>query len=207
MKSSIINIRLLTLVFYCLLYNCCIAQNRGYHNSYKSVSIVLGLQFHSFAMPFSDIESNFNHPGIFVSPETSYNKKETLFQQVTVGAYLNREIGNGIYLSTQFGYRPKILRGIYGEVKAGLSYLRVFHPTQAFRYLEGRWFETTGGKSQLGIPIDFGFGYSISTSFGQLAPHVMYQVTPALFYNESIPVNFYTNLIFGLRVKPLKNKE
>ena len=120
---------------------------------------------------------------------------------------MNREIGNGIYFGSQLGYRQNIFGSIYGEFKAGLSYLRVFHPTRAFSYLDGSWNETKGGKSQLGIPIDFGFGYSFSTRFGQLAPHIIYQVTPALFYNESIPVNFYTNVIFGLRIKFLKNKQ
>lgn len=180
------------------------AQENDSIPEYKKFPIVAGLQFQNFSMPFKDMGSNFSHPGLFVGSEISYNKKETLIQQASIGAYLNREIGNGIYVSTQLGYRPRIYGNFYGELKAGLSYLRVFHPTQAYKYENGEWEEIVGGKSQLGIPLDFGFGYSFTTQLGELSPYISYQVTPALFYNETLPVNIYTSFMLGVRFKLLK---
>lgn len=177
------------------------AQETDSEPAYKKFPIIAGLQFQNFALPFKDMGSNFTHPGFFVGSEISYNEKETLIQQATIGGYLNREIGNGIYLGTQFGYRPTLHNNFYGELKAGLSYLRVFHPTQAYAYKDGEWTEIVGGKSQLAIPFDFGFGYSWATQMGEVSPYVSYQVTPALFYNETLPVNVYTSILVGLRIK------
>ena len=179
------------------------AQERSFEGKYKKISFVVGMPFHNFAIPLRDVESNFTHPGFFVGSEISYNKRGTLIQQVSLGGYLNREIGNGLFLNTQFGYRPKIFDSLYGELKVGLGYIRVFHPTQAYEFNNGQWNETVGGKSQLGIPVDIGFGYSFNTEFGELSPHINYQVTPALFYNETLPLNLYTNIIFGLRIRLL----
>lgn len=169
---------------------------------YERLAVVFGLKFQNFALPFQDMQSNFTHPGLLLGVEIPYNKRETLIQQVAIGGYLNREIGNGVSIGAQLGYRPKIHLGLYGEVKLGLSYLRVFHPTQAFEYAAGEWKEVVGGKSQLAIPLDFGFGYSLTSKLGEMCPYVVYQLTPALFYNEALPVNIYTNILIGIRIKP-----
>lgn len=176
------------------------AQEKEPEIEYKRFPIVAGFHFQNFALPFKDMKSNFTHPGIFLGSEISYNKRKTLIQQAVFGAYLNREIGNGFFLGTQLGFRPKIYKKFYGELKAGLSYLRVFHPTQAYEYRNGEWIKIRGGKSQLGIPLDFGFGYSFATHLGKLSPYISYQITPALFYNETLPVNVYTNFVLGFRI-------
>ncbi len=182
------------------------AQESSLEKEYKRISFVVGMPFHNFAVPLRDLGSNFTHPGLFLGSEIPYNKKGTLIQQVTLGGYLNREIGNGLFINTQFGYRPKVFNDLYGELKVGLGYIRVFHPTQAYEFNDGQWNETNGGKSQLGIPLDFGFGYSFETKYGELSPHITYQVTPALFYNDTLPLNIYTNIIVGLRMKLLGKK-
>jgi len=192
------------LIFVVLLNIQGIARESFPEPQYRKFPIVAGIQFQNFALPFNDLKSNFTHPGLYFGSEIPYNKNETLIQQAAIGAYLNREIGNGIYLNTQFGYRPKIYSNFYGELKAGLSFLRVFHPTQAYEYENGEWKETVGGKSQLGIPLDFGFGYSFASQLGELSPFISYQITPALFYNETLPVNIYTSFLIGIRIKLLK---
>lgn len=201
LKSS----RTYAIILFAVLLNIKgVAQESDSEVGYRKFPVVAGFQFQNFAMPFKDLGSNFTHPGMYIGSEISYNKKETLIQQAIIGAYLNREIGNGIYLGTQFGYRPKIYNNFYGELKAGLSYLRVFHPTQAYKYENGEWKEIIGGKSQIGIPIDIGFGYSFTSNLGELSPFISYQITPALFYNETLPVNIYTSFLVGLRIKLLK---
>lgn len=183
------------------------AQQDSSQLGYKRFSILVGSQFHNFALPFKDMESSFTHPGLLLGSEIAYNDKNTLIQQATVGGYLNREIGNGIFVSTQFGYLPRIFDNFYGVLKVGVSFLRVFHPTQAYEYTQGEWKETIGGKSQLGFPVDVGFGYSLETGYGQLSPFMAYQVTPALFYNETLPVTIYTTFIVGLRIKLLASND
>ncbi|MCB0668754.1 MAG: hypothetical protein KDC80_23180, partial [Saprospiraceae bacterium] len=147
-----------TLTIFAILVNIrVIAQENDTAKSAGKFPIITGLQFQNFALPFKNMGSNLTHPGFFAGTEISYNQKETLVQQATLGGYLNREIGPGIYLCSQLGYRPKIHGKFYGELKTGLSYLRVFHPAQAYQYENGTWRETAGGKSQLGIPFDIGF--------------------------------------------------
>ena len=116
-----------------------LAQPGNSLSPYRKFPIVTGVQFQNFAMPFRDMGSNFTHPGIYLGSEVYYNQKESLFQQAVLGGYLNREIGNGIFLNTQIGYRPTILQNLYGEVKAGIGVLRVFHPSQAYKYENGEW--------------------------------------------------------------------
>ncbi len=182
------------------------AQENDSNTTFKRFPIITGIQFHNFAMPFKDMNSNFTHQGFYIGTEISYNNKETLIQQGTVGAYFNQEIGNGIYVSSQLGYRPRLYKSFFGELKAGISYLYVFHPAQAYKYVNGKWKEVIGGKSQLAIPLDFGFGYSLQSKMGELSPFITYQITPALFYNETLPLNIYTNVMVGIRIKFLKLK-
>ncbi|MGJ5641074.1 hypothetical protein [Formosa sp. S-31] len=207
MNSSLRLKGIMIFLFLCcvlLLNNKVFAQESVLEQEYRKYSIIAGIQFQNFALPFKDLESNFTHPGFFIGSEISYNQKETLIQQAGLGAYANKDIGNGLFLSTQIVYRPKIYNKFYGELKAGLSYLRVFHPTQAYIYENGTWNDIVGGKSQLGIPLDFGFGYSFTSSLGELSPFMLYQIAPALFYNDTLPVNIYTSFLIGLRVKLLK---
>ena len=181
-----------------------LAQQGNSLSPYRKFPIVTGVQFQNFAMPFRDMGSNFTHPGIYLGSEIYYNEKGSLFQQAVLGGYLNREIGNGIFLNTQIGYRPAILQNFYGEVKAGIGVLRVFHPSQAYKYENGEWQETIGGKTQLTVPIDFGLGYSLAAGLGELSPFISYQIIPSFFYNTTLPINLYTNFLIGLRVKRYK---
>ncbi len=192
------------LAFTVLLSLTGFSQENEPKREYRKLSILGGIQCQNFALPFHDMESNFKHLGLFVGSEISYNQKGTLVQQATLGGYLNREIGNGFYVSTQFVYRQRILKNLHSELKAGLNYLRVFHPTQAYEYDNGTWKEVIGGKSQLGFPLDIGFTYSFNTSFAELSPYISYQILPEFFYNKTLPLNIYTSYMIGLRVKLLK---
>lgn len=191
----------LFLVFVVLLTLHTEAQKNNEQPSFKKFPIIVGMQYHNFALPFWDLLGNFNHPGLTIGSEIPFNKRESLLQQVSVGGYLNREIGNGIYVSSQLVYRPKLIHNFFGEIKAGISYLRTYHPSQAYEFTNGDWKETVGGKSQLGIPFDVGIGFTTTTDFAKLSPFVSYQVVPALFYNKTLPISLYTNIIFGLRIK------
>jgi len=88
------------------------AQKAIEEREHKRFPIIVGTQFQNFSMPFGDMGSNFSHPGLLLGTELLYNQKGTLFQNLTIGAYLNRGIGDGIYLNTQFGFRPKIIMNL-----------------------------------------------------------------------------------------------
>jgi hypothetical protein len=170
------------------------------HGEHQKFPVIVGLQFQNFAMPLRDSGSNFSHPGLFGGTELAYNRNGTFLQNLIAGGYLNRQIGNGMHISSQLGFRPRIVKDFFGEMKLGVGYLRIFHPFPAYEYVEGEWQRVRGGKSQVLFPMDLGFGYSFSTSVGRLSPSISYQVSPALFYNSTLPLNIYTNFLLSLRV-------
>ncbi len=194
----------LTLTFVLLLSAKSFSVGTDSTRSFMKFPIIAGIQFQNFALPFGDMSSNFSHPGFFGGSEISYNQSNSLLQQGMIGFYRNREIGNGIFVNTQFCYRPKLAKELFGELKGGVGILRVFHPTQAYRYENGTWEEISGGKTQLYLPFEFGFGYSFDTSIGKVSPFASYQIGLAFFYNLTLPYNFYTSFLFGCRINLLK---
>ncbi len=202
MLSLILSSRLAILIVLCSIV-CFNTTAQHDHSTLeaKTILLIAGVQFQNFSLPLRDINSNFTHPGLFVGTEFFYDQDRQLVQQFTLGGYLNQEMGNGFHVTTQFGYRPNLFKDLFGEIKVGINYLRVFHPTQAYDYVHGEWEKTAGGKSQIGIPFDLGLSYRIDSSTSELSPFVLYQITPALFYNETLPLNIYTNIIIGLRMQ------
>lgn len=177
------------------------AQHGIENREYKRLPLLVGLQFQNFSMPLRDTESHFSHPGVFLGTELAYNAKGTVFQNATIGGYINREIGDGLFVKSQVGARPRFAKRFYGEIKAGIGYLRTFHPHPAYTYGKGAWQSVKGGKSQMTFPIDLGFGYSFIASAAELSPFLNYQINPALFYNKTLPFTIYTNFMVGLRIK------
>jgi len=175
------------------------AQQRGEINNYRKFPITLGVQFQNFAMPFKDIGSNFQHLGFFVGTEIPLNKNETLLQNAIMGNYFNKELGAGTYLSSQFIYQPRLFNRVSLRLQGGAGYLFVRHPVQAYKFENNAWKKTGGGKSQLIIPIELSVGYSFETLLGKHSPFFSYQLSPALFYNQTIPLNFYSNILVGVR--------
>jgi len=175
------------------------AQQQGATNNYRKFPITLGVQFQNFAMPLKDIGSNFQHSGFFVGTEISLNKNETLLQNATLGSYFNKELGAGTYLSSQFIYQPRLFNRVSLRLQGGAGYLFVRHPVQAYKFENNAWKEIGGGKSQLIIPVELSVGYSFETLFGKHSPFFSYQLSPALFYNQTIPLNFYSNILVGVR--------
>ncbi len=170
-------------------------------DGYRNFPLVVGVQFQNFALPFKDWKSNFTHIGFFVGTEVSLNGKHTWIQQFQAGYYLNREMGNGFFALTQSVYRPAVFDPFYPEVKAGIGWLRVGHPTDTYAFQNGKWEKAAGGKSQLIVPLGVSAGYNFDNPETSVSPFVSYQILPALFYNDVIPLNFYTLIQAGSRVQ------
>jgi len=135
-----------------------------------------------------------------VGTEISLNGKQNWAQQIQAGYYFNRDAGNGIMAYTQTIYRPTIVDHFYAEVKVGLGWQRVFHPVDAYVFENGQYVSTAGGKSQLIVPIGISVGYNDYKESTYAAPFISYQVIPALFYNDGIPLNFYSLFQVGTRI-------
>ena len=189
-----------------MLISCSLnAQQQKATDNYKKFPIIAGAQFHNFAMPFKDVGSNFKHLGFFVGTEVSLNKNGNLLQNITLGGYANKELGNGTYLSSQFIYQPHLFDRVFLRVQGGVGYLFVRHPVQAYKFKNNEWKEIGGGKSQVIIPFELSGGYSFEAPFGKYSPFVSYQLSPALFYNQTVPLNFYSNILVGVRIHLNKN--
>ena len=167
---------------------------------YRNFPIIVSVNFQNFALPFKDMNSNFSHVGILLGTEVSLNGKQNWVQQFQAGYYFNNDAGNGIIAYTQTIYRPTIVDHFYGEIKAGIGWQRVFHPVDAYVYENDQYVSTAGGKSQLLVPLGISIGYDDYKEKTYLSPFISYQVIPALFYNDGIPLSFYSLFQVGTRI-------
>ncbi|MEP7127747.1 MAG: hypothetical protein ABI729_02715 [Chitinophagales bacterium] len=167
---------------------------------YRNFPIIVSVQFQNFALPFHDLKSNFTHVGIALGTEVSLNGKQNWAQQFQAGYYFNKDAGNGFFTYTQTVYRPTVFKHFYPEVKAGIGWQRVFHPVETFEYSNGQLTSTPGGKSQLIVPLGISVGYNNYSTKTYLSPFISYQVMPALFYNDGIPLSFYSLFQIGTRI-------
>jgi hypothetical protein len=170
------------------------------NKNYRNFPLLVTLQFQNLATPFHDLKSNFSHVGVLVGTEVSYNGKQNWVQQFQAGFYFNNDAGNGFMVFTQAVYRPTVFKYFYPEVKAGVGWQRAYHPVDAYEFQNGTYTQVKGGKSQLIVPLGISFGYNKYSDETYLSPFISYQVIPALFYNEGIPLNFYSLFQVGTRV-------
>jgi hypothetical protein len=167
---------------------------------YRNFPLIVSIQFQNFALPLKDLGSNFSNVGFAIGTEVSLNGKQNWAQQFQAGYYFNRDAGNGFFTYTQTVYRPTLFNDFYAEVKFGLGWQRVFHAVDAYVYENGNYVSTAGGKSQLIVPLGISLGYNDYKQNTYAAPFISYQVIPALFYNDGIPLNFYSLFQVGTRI-------
>ena len=184
--------KLLKMFFWLLLPAFSFAQSEVADTDYRNFPIIVSLQFHNFALPFHDLGSNFMHVGISLGTEVSFNGKQNWVQQFQAGYYLNKEMGNGFFTYTQTVFRPTVFSNFYPEIKAGIGWQRTFHPVDAYKFEDGSYVPTPGGKSQLIVPLGVSVGYNKYSEQTYLSPFVSFQVVPSLFYNDGIPLSFYS---------------
>lgn len=173
----------------------------------RDFTIRAGLQFQNFTLPFRDMGSHFSHPGLFVGAEVPLNRKGSVALNAVVGGYANKEMGNGLYAQSQAVWQPRWFGRAVVRLQGGVGYLRVSHPAQTFRFTDGAWHDISGGKSQLIIPFDLSAGYVFDTPAGRFTPFVSYQVAPALFYNDALPLNIYTSVLAGIHIQLKKTEQ
>ncbi len=184
----------------CLVLSSASSQSET-KTGYTDFPIVISLQFHSFALPFKDLKSNFRNIGIGLGTELSLNGKQSWVQQVSAVWYTNKMLGNGILIYTQNAWRPTIGSDVYGELKAGVGYLYSFRPTESFKQKDGEWTSVgRNGKGLLTIPVGAGFGYNTHASQTYISPFVSYQFLVVSGYNKSIQIVPETLFQAGCRI-------
>ncbi|EOZ92587.1 hypothetical protein A33Q_3968 [Indibacter alkaliphilus LW1] len=195
---------LLLLVIACLFF----PKNQGLAqaetgNNYRNFPIVFSLQFHSLAMPFKDLKSNFKNVGFGIGTEVSHNGLHNWVQQFDLIWIKNKGIGNGILLSTQTSYRPMMVGNIFAEVKAGVGYLKSFKPSQSYQQIDGKWNEAKkNGKGMLAFPIGLGLGQHNHSESSYISPFFGYQMILVTNYNQDIPIVPQTLFQIAGRIHP-----
>lgn len=168
---------------------------------YKNFPIVVTLQFHSLAMPFQDIKSNFSNIGLGLGTEVSYNGKQNWSQQINAVWYRNKTVGNGLLFYTQAAWRPAIKSNLYAEMKAGAGYLISFRPVESYKQVNDNWISVGHkGKGMFTIPIGISLGYNTQFSGTNFSPFISYQFLIVSGYNESIPFVPETLIQVGSRI-------
>lgn len=186
----------------CLMAGSLIAQNSK-PDSFQ-IPLHAGLQFQNMAMPFKDLSGNFSNPGLYLGSELTLNRKQTLVQEVSVGYYVNRNLGNGFYATTQLAWRSQALKQWQTGLKLGVGWLRAQHPVATMAHERGQWIEVSDAKSQLLIPVTAQLKYG--TKEATWRPFIEFEVTPALFYNEVVPLNIYSSFKLGASFQISKPK-
>lgn len=148
--------------------------------------LTVSVQFHSLSLPFRDLKAAFSNIGIGLGTEFNYNRRGNLFQTFQVGYYHNRYAGDGLFVSTQAGYRPHF-GPVFAELKAGVGWNHTFHPATTVSLNEGQW-QATGrtGKGLLMIPLGVSIGYAKPNAV--IAPFVGYQFFMLSGYNPTVPL-------------------
>ncbi|WP_247232041.1 hypothetical protein [Telluribacter sp. SYSU D00476] len=154
----------------------------------RSLPLMVGVQFHSLALPLRDVKTSFSNVGVFVGTELLLNRKSTLVQQLSVGWQSNRSVGSGMMVMTQTAWRPRIVGAFYTELKAGVGGWYIHHPTDSWRPANGEWVQArNSGKWLPLIPVGISVGLNPSRGL-PISPFISYQLFVAGHYNPSAPL-------------------
>ena len=170
---------------------------------FRNFPIVLSIQFHSLAMPFRDLKSNFRNIGVGLGTEVSLNGSHNWVQQFNIIWFRNSNTGNGLLFNTQISWKPYLISNSYGELKAGLGYQIAFRPTESFIENNGQWTSAgKKGKGMLAVLMGLSLGYHEYSEDVYLSPFVSYQAVFLKNYGKSIPLMSETLIQAGLSIHP-----
>ena len=184
-----------------LMVSVCSSGQDKVNRAYRNFPIIITIQFHSLALPFKDLKTNFSNVGIGVGTEVSFNGKKDWVQQFSMALNRNQNIGNGLLFSTQTVWRPTIVDHFYGEIKAGVGYSYCYRPVESYRPENGKWVSMGNkGKGMLALLGGVSAGYDNYSSSTYMSPFVSYQFMVLTGYNKSIPILPETLLQAGSRI-------
>ncbi|CAN5628966.1 hypothetical protein BH09BAC4_BH09BAC4_23430 [soil metagenome] len=162
-----------------------IPENESLRLGTPSWPLTISAQFHSLSLPFRDVRTAFPNVGVGLGTEFNYKRRGNLIQTMQVGYYHNRYAGDGLFVSTQAGYRPHV-GSVFAEIKAGVGWNYTFHPNTVVELREGQWQASEHtGKGLLMVPLGISIGYARPGAV--VAPFIGYQVFLLAEYNPSVP--------------------
>jgi hypothetical protein len=168
---------------------------------YRNFPLIITIQFHSLALPFKDLKTNFSNVGFGLGTEVSMNGYQNWVQQFSIGWIRNKSTGNGWLLSTQTVWRPAIVDNFFAELKAGIGYKYNSRPVESYRQEKGQWTSVgEKGKGMLVFPIGISAGYNGYSPGTYFSPFVSYQFLVLKGYNKSVPIVPETLLQMGSRI-------
>ena len=168
-----------------------------------NLPFIASVNFQTIATPFHNIKNNSRNLGIKIGTEMTYNKKRDILQSFNIGYYRNRLNGDGLYINSEFIYRPKIVKPVHMEIKLGPGLADVFLPTQPYEPDgNGNWSKATNfGKLAVQVHGGLGIWYqSIATNKIKISPFLQYEIVGIIAYNKSIPVLPTTLINIGCRI-------
>jgi hypothetical protein len=171
--------------------------------NYRNFPVIISIQFHSIAMPFRDLKSNFRNIGVGLGTEVSLNGSHHWVQQLNVIWFRNRNTGNGLLFNTQVSWRPYLISYSYGELKAGFGYQIAFRPTESFTEQNGKWTSAgKKGKGMFAVMMGLSLGYHEYSEELYVSPFVSYQAIILKNYSKSVPFMSETLIQTGLGIHP-----
>lgn len=151
----------------------------------------------SVSLPnFHNIFKNLN-PGIRVGTEVYYSKNEgqQLLQTINLGYYYHKDLQNGLYLSSEFGYR-KFIHKAFVDATLGIGYLLINSALPRYELI-GNDYERIGDTFGRIMPtLGLGAGYR----FNKVSVFSRYEIfaeTPFGF--NGVPVLPHKALHVGIR--------
>lgn len=167
----------------------------------QHLPILISIQFHSLAVPFHHLKSNFRNVGVSIGTEVDYGKSSDMHQQISLVWYHNKAVGNGLMLHSQAVWRPYI-EDAFGELKAGIGYNLSRRPVESFQFKNGEWTSVgKRGKGLLVIPVGLGAGFTQEGQNYTETYFMNYQIMAVNGYNRTIPILTETLIQFGTSLK------
>jgi hypothetical protein len=178
---------------------------QSYSTDHASIKlpIIASVNFQTIATPFHNLQNNFRNLGIKIGTEIAYNNKSNVLQSFNMGYYRNHLNGDGLYINSEFIYRPKIYKSIRMEFKLGPGLADIFLPTQPYKPDgNGNWYKANNyGTLALQVHGSIGIWYeSLILNNIRLSPFLQYEIIGIADYNESIPVLPTTAINVGSRI-------
>jgi hypothetical protein len=193
------------LLFICpsfLFFSPLCAQD-GPKKSSNNLPLIVSISFHAVSTPFKKIQNNFKNVGIRIGTEFQLNGKGNLLQSLQLGYYRNRFTGNGLYVNSEFIYRPSITGNTQLDFRVGPGIMRTFNAMPGLKQgNDGRWFSERSSKTLLQLSGSAGIDYDYTRAGSlKISPTIQYEVGALLGYAPDFPVLPFSFIHMGSKFK------
>jgi hypothetical protein len=193
------------LLFICpgLLFFSQLCAQDGPKKYSNNLPLIVSISFYAVSTPFKRIQNNFKNVGIRIGTEFQLNGKGNLLQSLQLGYYRNRFTGNGLYLNSEFIYRPSIRDNTQLDFRVGPGIMRTFNAMPGLKQgKDGQWFSERSSKTLLQLSGSAGIGHDYTPAGAlQISPTIQYEVGALLGYAPDFPVLPFSFIHMGSKFK------